>query len=74
MSDNGTLYFSGGTDDTANGDSYPNPLQYFGDLTNWNLFYQFTGGYYYHSIGWLFGQEPSQNPTCQPVQLTTQAK
>lgn len=69
LSDNGTLYLSGGVDDRNNNATYPNPVQYFGDLTNWNVCYQFTGGYYYYSIGWAFNQPP-QNPSCQAVQLT----
>lgn len=68
--ENGTLYLPGGADDTANNETYPSPVEYFGNLTNWNLCYQFTGGYYYYSIGWVFGTQPAQNPSCQPVDLT----
>lgn len=71
ISDNGTLYLTGGVDDSNNNATYPNPVQYLGDLTNWNLCYQFTGGYYYYSIAWVFTQ-PAHNPSCQPVQLTTE--
>lgn len=67
---NGTLYLQGGQDDTANNATYPNPPQYFSELTNWSLCYQFTGGYYYYSIGWVYGTQPAQNPSCQPVDLT----
>ncbi|KAJ4418097.1 hypothetical protein N0V82_005760 [Gnomoniopsis sp. IMI 355080] len=69
VSDDGTFYLPGGVDDSNNNATYPDPVQYFGNLTNWNLCYQFTGGYYYYSIGWVFTQ-PAQNPSCQPVQLT----
>lgn len=69
VSDNGTFYLPGGVDDSNNNATYPNPVEYLGDLTNWNLCYQFTGGYYYYSIAWVFTQ-PAQNPSCQPVQLT----
>ncbi|KAI0155519.1 hypothetical protein BJ166DRAFT_336404 [Pestalotiopsis sp. NC0098] len=68
-SENGTLYVSGGVDDTQNTDTYPNPVVYQGNLTNWYLCYQFTGGYYYQSIAWVNSQPP-QNPTCAPVDLT----
>ncbi|KAJ4386343.1 hypothetical protein N0V93_009238 [Gnomoniopsis smithogilvyi] len=68
VSDNGTLFLPGGVDDSNNNATYPSPVQYLGDLTNWNLCYQFTGGYYYYSIAWVFTQ-PAQNPSCQPVQL-----
>ncbi|KAK6214496.1 hypothetical protein LQW54_004217 [Pestalotiopsis sp. IQ-011] len=64
-----TLYVSGGVDDTQNTDTYPNPVVYQGNLTNWYLCYQFTGGYYYQSIAWVNSQPP-QNPTCAPVDLT----
>lgn len=68
-SENGTLYIPGGVDDTQNTDTYPNPVVYQGNLTNWYLCYQFTGGYYYQSIAWV-NSLPPQNPTCAPVDLT----
>lgn len=36
--------------------------------TNFHLCYQFTGGYWYHSIAWVYALPPS-NPTCEPVSL-----
>lgn len=69
---NGTLYLQGGVNDTANTATQPIPATYFGDLTNWVLCNQMTGGYYYYSIGWVSGVGPAQNPTCQPVDLTFQ--
>lgn len=65
----GALYLQGGVDDSDNNATYPSPPTYLGNLTNWNLCYQFTGGYYYYSVGWVFTQPP-QNPSCQPVDLT----
>jgi hypothetical protein len=67
--DNGTLYISGGPDDSSFNATYPDPPAYLGNLTNWYLCYQFTGGYYYQSIAWVTSQPP-RNPSCEPVDLT----
>ncbi|KAI2616398.1 hypothetical protein GGS26DRAFT_578467 [Hypomontagnella submonticulosa] len=67
--DNGTFYINGGYDDSKFTTSYPNPVPAQGNLTNFHLCYQFTGGYYYQSIAWVSTQPP-QNPTCQPVDLS----
>lgn len=71
--DNGTIYLNGGPVDTANNATYPDGAGYYGPLTNWVLCYQFTGGYYYYSIGFVFGVQPAQNPSCQAVNLAFQA-
>lgn len=68
---NGTFYFPGGVDDSANNATEPAPFSYRGDLTNWNLCYQVTGFYYYYSLGWVSTQ-PAQNPSCEPVQLSAE--
>lgn len=68
--ENGSLYLHGGPDDRTNNATYPQPPLYFGNLTNWALCDQFTGGYYYYSIGWVYGTQPAQNPSCQAVDLT----
>ncbi|KAI0131486.1 hypothetical protein F4814DRAFT_406173 [Daldinia grandis] len=68
---NGTLYMNGGYDDSNFNATYPNPPQSLGNLTNFHLCYQFTGGYYYQSIAWVSTQPP-HNPSCQPVNLSIQ--
>ncbi|KAH6658507.1 hypothetical protein BKA67DRAFT_533660 [Truncatella angustata] len=67
--DDGTLFISGGVDDSSFNSTYPNPTTYLGNLTNWHLCYQYTGGYYYQSIAWVTTQPP-HNPSCVPVDLT----
>ncbi|KAI1382851.1 uncharacterized protein F4822DRAFT_98686 [Hypoxylon trugodes] len=66
--DNGTLYINGGYDDSTFNATYPNPVPTYGNLTNFHLCYQFTGGYYYQSIAWVSTQPP-HNPSCEPVDL-----
>ncbi|KAI1641950.1 uncharacterized protein F4817DRAFT_354298 [Daldinia loculata] len=66
---NGTLYMNGGYDDSSFNATYPTPPPSLGILTNFHLCYQFTGGYYYHSIAWVSTQPP-HNPSCQPVNLS----
>lgn len=73
VSDNGTFFQPGGIDDTSNNATYPDPVKYYGNLTNWHVCYQFSGGYYYYSLAWVYGIGPPQNPSCQPVQLTMEA-
>ncbi|KAI1780280.1 hypothetical protein F4818DRAFT_395213 [Hypoxylon cercidicola] len=67
--ENGTLYMNGGYDDSSFNSTYPTPIPTLGNLTNFHLCYQFTGGYYYRSISWVT-TPPSHNPSCEPVQLT----
>lgn len=67
--ENGVLYISGGYDDSNFNETYPNPIPQLGNLANWHLCYQFTGGYYYQSIAWVTTLPP-HNPSCQPVDLT----
>ncbi|KAK6073320.1 hypothetical protein SCUP234_05472 [Seiridium cupressi] len=67
--ENGSVYISGGYDDSNFNATYPSSPTYLGDLTNWYLCYQFTGGYYYQSIAWVTSQPPS-NPSCAPVDLS----
>ncbi|ORY65172.1 uncharacterized protein BCR38DRAFT_432060 [Pseudomassariella vexata] len=66
---NGTFFLSGGVDDASFNETRPMTPTYLGDLTNFHLCYQYTGGYYYQSIAWVFTLPP-RNPTCQPVNLT----
>lgn len=66
--DDGSLYINGGTDDSNFNATAPFPTPQLGNLTNWHLCYQFTGGYYYQSIAWVTTQPP-QNPSCAPVNL-----
>lgn len=63
MFENRTLYMAGASDALTSS---------LATWANWNLCYQFTGGepYYYYAVGWVFGEELAQNPSCQPVQLT----
>lgn len=70
LSPNGTFYFAGGLDDSANTATGPSAISQ-GDLTNWNLCYQDIGFYYYRSLGWVSTQ-PAHNPTCEPVQITAE--
>ncbi|KAI0123442.1 hypothetical protein BJ170DRAFT_641838 [Xylariales sp. AK1849] len=67
--DNGTLYIDGGPDDSSFNATYPSSTSSLGNLTNFHLCYQYTGGYYYHSIAWVSTQPP-HNPSCQPVDLS----
>ncbi|KAI1474120.1 hypothetical protein F4774DRAFT_401620 [Daldinia eschscholtzii] len=66
---NGTLYMYGGYDDSSFNSTYPLPAPSLGNLTNFHLCYQFTGGYYYQSIAWV-STHPPHNPSCQPVDLS----
>ncbi|KAI1099708.1 hypothetical protein F4804DRAFT_73634 [Jackrogersella minutella] len=66
---NGTLYISGGVDDSNFNASFPVPLPSLGNLTNFHLCYQYLTGYYYQSIGWV-STSPSHNPSCEPVDLS----
>ncbi|XXG97883.1 hypothetical protein Hte_004197 [Hypoxylon texense] len=67
--ENGTLYMYGGYDDSSFNETYPTPIPTLGNLTNFHLCYQFTGGYYYRSISWIT-TPPAHNPSCEPVQLS----
>ncbi|KAI1139468.1 hypothetical protein F5Y05DRAFT_411657 [Hypoxylon sp. FL0543] len=67
--ENGTIYLNGGYDDSSFNATYPSPGQTLGNLTNFHLCYQFTGGYYYQSIAWV-STSPPHNPSCQPVDLS----
>ncbi|KAI4860213.1 hypothetical protein F4820DRAFT_437499 [Hypoxylon rubiginosum] len=69
QSENGTLYMYGGYDDSSFNSTYPTPIPALGNLTNFHLCYQFTGGYYYRSISWVTTLPP-HNPSCEPVQLS----
>ncbi|KAI1381063.1 hypothetical protein F4677DRAFT_402009 [Hypoxylon crocopeplum] len=67
--ENGSLYVNGGYDDSQFNTTYPNPVPSLGNLSNFHLCYQFTGGYYYNSIAWV-STTPPRNPSCQPVDLS----
>ncbi|KAI6084370.1 hypothetical protein F4821DRAFT_171313 [Hypoxylon rubiginosum] len=67
--ENGTLYMYGGYDDSSFNATFPTPIPTLGNLTNFHLCYQFTGGYYYRSIAWVT-TPPAHNPSCEPVDLT----
>ncbi|KAH9907825.1 hypothetical protein F4778DRAFT_719250 [Xylariomycetidae sp. FL2044] len=68
--DNGTFYLYGGYDDSQFVGATPpaSPVATLGNLTNWHLCWQYTGGYYYRSIAWVFNP-PARNPSCVPVDL-----
>ncbi|KAI1630899.1 hypothetical protein F4809DRAFT_646934 [Biscogniauxia mediterranea] len=66
--DNGTFYIAGGYDDSQFTEDRPQVFTSLGNLTNFHLCYQDTGGYWYQSISWVF-TDPPRNPTCQPVDL-----
>lgn len=61
----GELYATGQDDRNATV-AFPSLPQR--NFTNFHLCYQFTGGYWYHSIAWVYALPPS-NPTCEPVSL-----
>ncbi|KAI1501867.1 hypothetical protein F5X99DRAFT_408679 [Biscogniauxia marginata] len=67
--DNGTFYIPGGIDDSQFTEARPEATTTLGNLTNFHLCYQYTGGYWYQSIAWVFSNPP-RNPTCQPVDLS----
>lgn len=66
---NNTLYISGGLDDSNFNETRPDPVPTLGDLTNWYLCWQYTGGYYYQSIAWVTTLPPT-NPSCDAVDLS----
>ncbi|KAI0182135.1 hypothetical protein GGR52DRAFT_69460 [Hypoxylon sp. FL1284] len=66
--DDGTLYMEGGYDDSNFNETRPTAIPTLGKLTNFHLCYQFTGGYYYQSVGFVT-TPPSHNPSCEPVDL-----
>ncbi|KAL7624541.1 hypothetical protein AAE478_006108 [Parahypoxylon ruwenzoriense] len=68
---NGTLYIQGGYDDSSFNSTAPTSPPTLGNLTNFHLCYQYTGGYYYHSVAWVSTQPP-HNPSCRPVDLSMQ--
>ncbi|GAW23894.1 hypothetical protein ANO14919_134710 [Xylariales sp. No.14919] len=41
------------------------------NVSNFHICYQWTGGYWYRSLGWVLGYEGAapQNPSCEPVNL-----
>ncbi|OTB04632.1 hypothetical protein M426DRAFT_320747 [Hypoxylon sp. CI-4A] len=67
--DNGTIYLTGGYDDSSFNATPPTSVSTLGNLTNFHLCYQYTGGYYYRSIAWVSTQPP-HNPSCEPVDLS----
>lgn len=69
--DDGRVYMSGGYDDSAFNATRPSPVPSLGNLYNWHLYYQYTGGYYYQSVSWVL-TDPPHNPSCQPIDLTLQ--
>ncbi|KAI0879874.1 uncharacterized protein GGS22DRAFT_176619 [Annulohypoxylon maeteangense] len=69
--DNGTLYIAGGYDDSQFNATYPDPVPTLGNLTNFHVCDQFTGGYYYESLAWV-STLPPRNPSCQAVDVSIQ--
>lgn len=66
--DSGEMYATG-NDDAYATVAYPEGGLPQSNWTNFHLCYQFTGGYWYQSIAWVYTLPP-HNPTCEPVSLS----